>query len=91
MYVVSISVFICSFLLRTGPAHGIERPTGGERGKGGGRRNANQNQRGQFGRVAGSPFASPMSGYGVSNDGHGALDELIHTSIKFYMNGVITS
>jgi pentatricopeptide repeat protein len=46
--------------------HGIERPTGGDRGKGLGRRNGNQ--RSPLGGSGTSPSASPMSGYGTSND-----------------------
>jgi pentatricopeptide repeat protein len=45
--------------------HGIERPTGGDRGKGAGR-----HHREHYGRGAnrGSPTASPMSGYGMHQD-----------------------
>jgi len=48
--------------------HGIERPIGGDRSRTNGRRNQNQNQRGHFGQGAGSPTASPMSGYGMSHN-----------------------
>jgi pentatricopeptide repeat protein len=45
--------------------HGIERPTGGERGKGAGRRDDRRHDRRHGGP---SPTASPMSGYGMHQE-----------------------
>jgi pentatricopeptide repeat protein len=46
--------------------HGLERPTGGDRFKGAGRRGANQ--RSPHGRGGPSPTASPLSGYGIQRN-----------------------